>query len=245
MRSNWTTNFRTATGLTALALALSACGVTPEQERAEIERTLVEDSEGAELFAVIQKEYPDDLNALLDQLQDVDPTNRNEARGKEIGAAWLQDFMTRIGPDAVKAPADALLVWSATEAELYETLQRGAESECATMTMGGWVMVEGSNTVVQSAIQRRNTAMVKAAAAGRDDPQEYSEPSQDQLDRLSDAIAATGIDPNVQAVIGSIPDMQALPIPEQCQIGVAFYQGITDLPDDIEPTVAAYMLSPE
>ncbi len=245
MRSTWTTNLRTASALTALVLALSACGATPEQERAELERTLVEESEGAELFAVIQEEYPEDLSVLLDQLQNVDSADRNEARGKEIGAAWLQDFMTRIGPDAVKAPADALLVWSATEAELYKTLQRGAQSECATMTMGGWVMVEEGNAVVQAAIQRRNTAMVRSAAAGRDDPQEYGEPSQEQLDQLGEAIAATGIDPQVQAVIGSLPDMQALPTPEQCQIGVAFYQGITDLPDDVEPTVAAYMLSPE
>ena len=229
----------------AIALGLAGCGLTPEQDREAIERGLFEESTGAELFKVIRDTYPDDVNALVTQLQELPLAERSEARGREIGAAWLQDFMTRIGPDAVKAPAEPLLVWSATEAELYEALQRSATEACATMTMGGWVFVDEANIAAQAAIQRRNTAMVKAAAAGRDDPQDYAEPSEAELNRLGDAIAATGIDPDLQALLGLLPEMQALPVQEQCELGVAFYQGITALPDDIEPVVAAYMFAPE
>ena len=38
--------------------------------------------------------------------------------------------------------------------------------------------------------------------------------------------------------------MAALPPAEQCEIGVAVYRGLSALPDDVEPQMAAYMLSP-
>ncbi len=240
----WLSGARGA-ALLAFAASLAACGMTPEDERAAIERDIMNAAEGAELFAVIKQEYPDDIDNLVSQIQAVPVSDRSESRGRDIGAQWLQEFMIRIGPDAVKAPADPLLVWSATEAELYETLQRSAQAECATMTMGGWVILEDENAAARSAIQRRNTAMIRSAAAGRDNPQEYAEPSEAELNRLGDSIAATGVDPDLQAVLGLVPEMQALPVREQCQLGVAFYQGITNLPDDVEPAIAAYMLAPE
>ena len=232
-------------GVGLLAIAAVACGVSPDDDREAIERDLFEESTGAELFTVIRDTYPGDVEVLVSQIQQVPTAQRNGERGKELSAAWLQDFMTRIAPDAIKAPADPLLVWSAAEAELYETLQRSATEACATMTMGGWVSVDEENIAAQAAIQRRNTAMVKAAAAGRDDPQDYAEPSEADLNRLGISIAATGIDPDLQALLGRVPEMQALAPSEQCQLGVAFYQGISDLPDDIEPGVAAYMFAPE
>jgi len=234
-----------ATLLAAIACTLAACGTTPEQEREAIERELLSVSEGAELFEVVKEEYPEDIEALVDQVQALSMTERNGQRGAEVGASWVQEFLTRIAPDAVKSPAAEMLVWSATEAELYQTLQRSAETECASMTLGEWVTIEDDNTAARAAIQRRNTAMVRAAAAGRDDPQDYSEPSDAQFSQLNDAIAATGLNPDIQAVIGSVPEMQALPVTQQCELGVAFYKAISDLPDDVEPAMAAFMLSPE
>ncbi len=230
---------------TAAALSLAACGVPPDDERAAIEREFLNSAESGELFAVIKQEYPDQIDELISQIQAVPAAERSEERGQEIGAQWLLAFMEQIGPDAVKAPADTLLVWSATEAELYEALQRSAPEDCAKMTMGGLVMLDDSNNAARAAIERRNAAMVRSAASGRDDPQDYAEPNQDELNRLGDSIAATGIDPELQALFGQVPEMQALPASDQCELGVAFYQGITNLPDDVEPVIAAYMLSPE
>ena len=122
------------------SLAVNACSMSPEQEAAAIERGILE-SPGAEvLWATIKEEYPQDFAELIARVQALDNAERfNEQKTKEVGAQWLQDFFARITPDAVKAPQEELLTWSATEAELYQTLQRNAPAECAAMTMGQWL----------------------------------------------------------------------------------------------------------
>ena len=112
------------------------------------------------------------------------------------------------------------------------------------MTMGEWVYVDDKQGAVAAAITRRNAAMVRAAAAGRDTPETYAAPDEADFEQLGKAISATGIAPDLQAALGSDAAMEALPPEDQCKVGVAVYNGLTALPDDLEPRVAAYMLSP-
>lgn len=227
------------------AFILAACSLTPEQEAELIERELLNLSDASGLFGTIKEEYPEDFAQLIDQIQAMPLADRNGEPGKQLGVQFIQDFMTRIVPEATRAPAAELLVWSATEAKLYQTLQRSATDACASMTLGNWIFVDEANSVARSAIERRNVAMIQAAAAGRDDPQSYHEPTEAQFNELGDAIAATGLAPALQATLGDLPQMQTLAIDDQCTLGVAFYRGIAALPDDVEPAVAAYMFAPE
>ena len=231
--------------MTALGVLIAGCSMTPEEEAAAIERELLELPDGGDLFGAIKEEYPEDLADLVDRVQGLSLAERNGTAGQQLGTQFIQEFMTKIGPEAVRAPAEELLIWSATEAELYEALQRSATEACANMTMGSWVFIDEDNKVARAAIQRRNVAMIRAAAAGRDDPQDYGEPSEAQLNQLGDAIAATGLDPDLQATLGNIQAMLELSPTDQCDLGVAYYQGISALPDEIEPTIAAYMFTPE
>lgn len=229
----------------AACAVMAACGMTPEQDRAAIESDILSTPGSAGLWQTIKDEYPEDFDALVGQIQALDMSERlDPSKGEEIGKVWLQEFFERIGPDSVKAPAAELLVWSATEHELYATLQRSAVNECAAMTMGQWIYVDDGNAPVTAAIARRNAAMVRASAAGRNDPQEYAEPGEAAFNRLGDSIASTGIDPELQAALGSDEAMATLTPAQQCEIGVAVYAGLSALPDEEEPEMAAYMLAP-
>ncbi len=240
--------------LIAATASLTACGMTPDEEAAAIEKSIMETAGADELWAAVKEQYPDDLADLVSRLQAANAalgngTNRGEnpnaeELGKEIGAEWLREFFERIGPDAVKAPAAQLIVWSASESALYTALQRSAVSECAAMTMGQWILIDPSDVAATAAISRRNAAMVRASAAGRDNPQSYAQPSEADFEQLGNSIAATGISSDLQASLGSDEAMAALTPAEQCQIGVSVYSGLSALPDDDEPAIAAYMLSP-
>ena len=181
---------------------------------------------------------PSFANEALSELADA-------ARAEEIGAQWLREFFDRIGADSVKAPAAEMIAWSAAEHELYAALQRSSVPDCAAMTMGEWIFIEDSSSATAAAIARRNAAMVRAAAAGRDNPQDYAEPDDGAFGVLGDAIAATGIDPELQANLGSDQAMAALSPEQQCTLGVAVYKGLSAMPDDLEPQMAAYMLAPQ
>lgn len=243
---DWIGKTRRAGLIVAACGLLAACGFSPEQDRAAIERDILATPGGQELWRTIREEYPQDFDALVGQIQALDfGERRDAAKVEQIGTKWLQQFFDRITPHAVKAPAEPLIAWSATEAALYSTLQRGAVNDCAAMTMGKWIFIDESNVAATSAIARRNAAMVRASAAGRADPQDYSDPDERAFEQLGDSIAATGIDPQLQAALGSDLAMMALTPAQQCEIGVAVYQGLSDLPDDVEPAMAAYMLSPE
>ena len=243
---SWLGKARRALMTGAVCAMLAGCGATAEQDRAAIERDILGTPGAQDLWATVKEEFPEDFNALVDQVQALDFVERRDAeRVKQIGADWLRGFFDRITPLAVKAPADELIAWSAAEYQLYATLQRGAVRECAAMTMGEWIFIEPSNAAATAALARRNAAMVRASAAGKRDPQVYAEPSEAEFGRLGDAIAATGIDPRIQGTLGDIGAMEALSPDQQCALGVAVYQGLASLPDDVEPPMAAYMLSPE
>lgn len=229
-----------------LALTLSACGLSPESNRAAIEKGILETPGAEELWQTVKQEYPEDFGALLDQLQELDLAERlDEGKVEEIGAAWLQSFFTEIAPNAVKAPAEQMIAWSTAEKELYATLQRSDIEKCAAITMGQWIFIEDENAVGKAAVSRRNAAMVRASAAGRDDPQDYAEPGDAAFVQLGDAIAATGLAPELQASLGSDEALAGLSKEQQCEVGVAVYAGLSAMPDDAEPEMAAYMLSPE
>ncbi len=237
---------RKCTVVGALSLTLAACGLSPESDRAAIEKGILETPGAEELWQTVKQEYPDDFDALLDQLQELDLAERlDESRAEEIGAAWLQSFFAEITPNAIRAPAEQMIAWSTAEKELYATLQRSDVEQCAAITMGQWIFIEDENAVGKAAVSRRNAAMVRASAAGRDTPQDYAEPSDAAFVQLGDAIAATGLAPELQATLGSDEAMAGLSKAQQCEIGVAVYEGLSAMPDDAEPEMAAYMLSPE
>lgn len=242
---NWILRAQKLALIGATALSLAGCEMIAEQDRAQIERDILSTPGTQGLWQAIKEEYPDDFAQLVDRIHELDFQQRSDERlGEEIGKQWLQEFYDRIAPDTVRAPAAELLAWSEQEFELYAELQRSSLSDCASMSMGEWIFIDPSNITATAAITRRNTAMVRAAAAGRDDPQTYEEPSDAAFNRLGDAIADTGLEPQLQATLGSDAEMALLSPAEQCQLGVAVYQGLRDLPDDVEPEMAAYMLAP-
>lgn len=245
-RNNGLAQGRPWLAIGAACALLAGCNVSREDEAAAIEAEILATPGAQDLWETIKAEYPDDFDALVAQLQALDfADRRDEVRVEQIGADWLRAFFDRITPMAVKAPAPELIAWSAAEHDLYRTLQRGAVNECAAMTMGEWIFIEDSNAAATSAIARRNAAMVRASAAGERDPQTYAEPDDAAFGELGDAIAETGIDPELQSALGSDEAMQALSVEQQCEIGVAVYAGLSNLPDDVEPAMAAYMLAPE
>ena len=226
-------------------IGLAACQPSPEQDRAQIERDILATPGSEELWGTIKREYPADFGVLVDRVQALDNAQRRDpANSKAIGEEWRQEFFIRIAPDSVKAPAEEMLAWSAAEAQLYSNLQVSALEACADLTMGRWVFIDESNVAASRAVEQRNAAMVRAAAAGRDDPQEYATPGEADFMKLGDAIAETGIAPEIQETLGFVDRMAALSPEDRCELGVALYQGVTALPDEDEAKMAAFLLSP-
>lgn len=225
---------------------MPACSLSPEQKAAAIEEGILGTPGAENLWATIKEEYPDDFAELVGRAQQLDLSASNyEEMSKQVGAVWSQEFFAKIGGDSVKAPAEQLIAWSAAESDLYQTLQRSSVDHCGAMTMGEWVTIDDDNGRATAAIARRNEALVRASAAGRDNPQTYDAPNETDFGRFGDSIAATGIAPELQAALGSDAEMAALTPEEQCKVGVAVYTALSALPDDEEPKMAAYMLSPE
>lgn len=227
-------------------LILTACGTAPDKELAAIERGILETPGAKDLWTTIKAEYPDHFASLVERIRAMDiEASGASAQIEAEGAKWLQGFFAEIAPDAVAAPPDALIGWSAAESALYSALAESSVQQCAAMTMGDWIVVGRDKAQLAAAIADRNTAMVRAASAGRDDPHTYAAPSQSDFAALGEAIAATGLAPELQAALGSDGTMQALDQEDQCAVGTAVYSGLASLPDDAEPRMAAYMLAPE
>ena len=239
-------NLKHAVALGVMALALASCDQMAGDPGATIERNILDTPGQEELWLTIKQEYPRDFAQLVSEIESLQPSQRRDnAIIERLGAEWLQGFFATISPDAVRAPAPQLLAWSEAEHALYASLQDGAVSQCARLTMGDWITVDPEDAAITAAIARRNAAMVRSASAGRQSPVEYADPAEDALRQLGNAIAQTGLDPQLQASLGSTEAMEALDAAQQCEVGVAVYAGLTALPDDAEPLMAAYMLAPK
>lgn len=232
--------------MTLLAAAmLTACGLTPEAKRAAIEDGIMSNAESRELWLTVKREFPQDYDILLSQLEALDINQMQDQQViKNVTETWLLDFYARIMPDAGKAPAAEMLAWSAADTRLFEALQKSSVETCASMAMGMPIAIDPGDSEANLAIAARNKAIVIAAAAGQADPQSYGEPEQATFDLWSAAIAARGIEPELQASLASEEEMARLSQADQCRLGVAVQQAVTDLPDEIEPEMAAYMLAP-
>ncbi|MEM7780056.1 MAG: hypothetical protein AAF697_06675 [Pseudomonadota bacterium] len=227
------------------AASIAACGLSPEEEAAAIEKGIMQNPESRELWSTIKTEYPQDFDALITQIQALGISGmQDEERVREVSLQWLQNFFAKIGPDTVKAPASDLLAMSAAEAEFFQTMQTAAVEQCAAMAVGQFVLVDPNNAIAAGAMTDRNTAMIRAAVAGRANPQTYAQPTDAEWAQYQASIAATGVAPYLQAALDSDEELAALSTDEKCDLGVAVYTGIADLDDEAEPVIAAYMLAP-
>lgn len=171
-RASWLAKSGKLAFIALASAALAACGISPEQDRAAIEKGILSTPGAEELWQTIKDEYPDEFDDLLDRVQALNTSERlDRSKPEAIGAQWLQEFFTQIGADAVKAPAAELIAWAKVEHEMYVALQSSAVAQCGQMAMGQWIFIREDNEVAQSAIAKRNAAMVRAAAAGKATPQ--------------------------------------------------------------------------
>lgn len=227
----------------ALGAALAGCTMTPEQEAAMIEETLLSDKVTSGNWQAIKDGYPKEFAKLVELIRTEYGKNDKDLPAALVKAdEWLIGFHETIRPDVNRAPAKALLAWSTADYELLALLEKEDVDQCARLVRGESTIIRSTIPKVNAAIAERGEATIRAASAGRKDPQEYSSPSEAQFVALEAAMRKSGFDDRMFDAFSSPDAMAGFSPPEQCRIGVLLAKSIESLPDQDAAQLTAHML---
>lgn len=230
---------RAATALIALAL-LGGCNLLRPTTPDAVEKILLADKDGGEMFATLKRTYPQEFYALTKELADRSAQYQSsEAIGKAAKAFMLSAMSRHIG-ELAQAPHDALAAYRRAELGLLETLRTTGTDQCATYFRTGVIDWPAPPPVVRDAMVNFEIKSWEGFAAGHNAPvrRTVGRPSSETSDSIGRSVLAAGFD---RETYNNMVSGVRLLDNEQCGIGIAMLRAIDGLPADQADNFTAFM----
>ncbi len=232
-------------GWMILALVVvSACSMTPEQEARQIEKGIMEDPTTRAVWVTIKENHPAEFSEFVERIRAIpDAKLADEAFMTRLGGQWMIDLQNANIPFAVKAPQAELIALTKADLDLYETLRRTSVSACAGLATNGTFEDGNARGATKRVVSQRNVAFFAAVAAGREDPQDYTAPSDDDFALLGESMIGYGVSDRAMAALGDLAALMSLSHAEQCEIGVAVSKAVMDMDEDKAAQMSSYLMA--
>ncbi|MCP5391582.1 MAG: hypothetical protein H6920_08195 [Sphingomonadaceae bacterium] len=224
--------------LVAGAVLVGCTPPTPEQARKQIERDIIE-GEGAPVFRAARKHFPQDYEALLQELTAASQSSEGRnplkatALGERITINWMEQLTDKLIPLVAEAPLDPLLAMQAAQSETLEHLQATDVRHCAQMAMGETIEVADEGAEINDLLIRQNAAMITAAGASQRDPQQWAEPTEQEHNALFDGMLRHGASERLLGILADNAELARASDKDKCDIGVSINATVNDMPPEL------------
>lgn len=230
----------------ALAMPLAACDnsifMSPE---AQLDAEIASDPGLAELYGVLEQEFPEDYAALRQTLLDSMLEDRTGQAGYYGGQTFMLQFMDRNMHHFGAAPQASLFEVRTESIRAIEMLAADGVGLCARYTMSGLAHDDMPSNRTELQLSRLTVAQIRAMAAGRDNPVERMEATEADWNAYADMMAQNGMsDDEINAFFMGGTPLLSYPEETQCRVGQAIYKALEDLPDDASERLSAMILLP-
>lgn len=204
-------------------------------------------SPGADVFAAIQRNYPEDYEAMIDRLLDVAINSGGDPAVAANGAfRETYAFIRSKSGDLINAPAASLLIVSQRTLAFYRALAAADVGFCARFAMGTATDPLGFPRALAPQMATITAATIDAAGAGH----RAAEHPADRATLIpADAVAWMARMRALDAANEVVPLLAAPGAAEratpalQCRLGTMMYEAIEALPPDQGARILAYLLS--
>lgn len=215
----------------------------PENVAEAFDRYVDEDPTMGPFFRVMREEYPTDYVALKERLAAMQQQGTTGLPMKQATKAFMQNFMRRHAQELFAAPDADLLSLRDEHISLVEAIRDESTAMCAHFVVNG---IEPTDTPSQDLVARLGRVGVRnirAMAHGRDNPVARGRPTEADVRRFAGALRRQGIDNRGISLLIDGGDIAALPEAKQCQLGVALYRALADVPPASSVRLTAVILA--
>jgi hypothetical protein len=224
------------TFLAGLALAppiASAAAANVGQDRAALEKVLLDDTAAGPLMHELKQEFPDVFNELLGKLSQL----ANDPDGGPKARALAYDYMHRLSQghllDVASAPDDKIDALLASQAAVTRSLQRENVELCAKFGAGALPQDTTLSPRTLGLLAAVSMAQLKAIRAGIDHPTARPELSPKDAEALRSAMTTEHLRDDLATTFFK-SGLDGLSAADQCEVSLGFYAALATLPPDVE-----------
>lgn len=214
------------------------------QDRRNFEAGML-DSAGGPVLQTIRRLYPTEYEKFIDE--NFNAARRNlgdEAALRRVGTTTIASFFRRKISDVVNAPAPVLARINSRQLDLVRALRKDQAQACAQYVNAGF----DGTTELPLPLQQRATgisiAILEAAKEGSRRPRDRSRGAMDTDAAVAwlDKIVQVEPSPAIHKMMDDEAAQQAATPDQTCQMGIAIYAAIAELPAEQAAKMTAYML---
>lgn len=218
----------------AFAGALAGCALSPEEQRAQLEEQLVEHPNTGETWRAIKRHFPDDFDTYVASIVDLpvsDQMSEDAVMANEM--RWFNGFLARTQPAAFVAPLPELLKFRDAQRAMAEAVEAHSIALCARYSNGEELGMIDMGDAARKASAAHNAAMIRSAAAGMRDPQNYDLPSDAEWRQLGNQMLADGVPERILVMMDDEASFMAASEADRCTGGTSFHRALAGLPDEL------------
>ena len=230
-----------------LGFVLHTCSTVasmgPPATPAAVEEQMVSDPRTGLLFRTIKRTYPDEFDAIRDDVASRAKAGATESELKLLVRDDLMQAAQRHQQDILQAPHQQFAAYRRAEITIVEAIRSTNPQLCARYVMQGSLAVdEGQPFPKDQAIEFQRLSW-EAEASGRDTPAHrvIAKPGPADVRALLAGMTANGLSQQQLHSFSATGAMQLATPDDQCRIGLAFLHAVNDLPGDHGDSVYAFI----
>ncbi|MBS0296818.1 MAG: hypothetical protein JSR45_10930 [Proteobacteria bacterium] len=176
------------------------------------------------LFTEFRRGFPADYAALKTEISDGYADGEKEEALKHKAFVRLRGFSAAHAGDVARAPTSNLVELAAFQREAVHALSQENTQACADFSMSAIRENTKLSPKVLEIMNRGSAVQLRAARAGIDHPTDHPTFGRDEARELITALGKKGV---------TIPaNVEALPVAQQCHMGVVLYDVVRDMPPE-------------
>lgn len=211
----------------------------------ELESQLLNDSNFGELYVVLKEEFPEDYGRFKTEMISVVQRGGDSSEGFDMGRRFIRQFLVAHRSEFTRSPEAELLRARDLNIRTIELLAGESDELCAHFAMSGLRQDDRPSSRTLKRMAQAGVAQLRAIAAGRDNPTPRDEPTEQDSNQFIASLSSAGLtDAEIDMFLAGGPALEAQPIDRQCEMGLALYRGLADVPPAASARLSAALLIP-
>ena len=218
---------------------------TDAQIKARSEQAIGANPAQSVVFGALKRDFPERYDAFLNLIVNEVRTGKTEAEARADGFAFMRRTVKENTPNLRSAPTENLMQIAHLQSAVSVSLQGSSSVNCAHFANEGLQVYDSIAPDGAALLAQLSAAILHAARKGIDHATAKRPETLNEQDAQKFALAISRQSLNTRQLDAfQSGKMNSLTPGDQCEIGVAVYKAITQLPAETMANVTATLMAP-